>query len=338
MFSALVRMSERLHCGGMDPLGDILEGVRAKTAAFCQAVLDPPWALRICDEAALGLAAPLHGHAWVVPDDGEPTLVEAGDVAIVQGPAPYTVADRPGTRPTVFVHPGNRLITADGVDITAETKLAATTSTIGFGAEPGTGSTILASGVYDVSSFVSGRLLATLPTVVHVPHDQIQSPIMDLLHTEVGRDEPGQQVVLDRLLDLALIATLRAWFARPAGDPPGWYRAHGDPCVGRALRILHEDPAKPWTVADLAAASGVSRAAFARRFADLVGQPPMTYLTHWRLDLAAESLRNTQATLAAIARQVGYANAFALTVAFKRVQGTTPQQFRAGLTGTRPAA
>ena len=130
--------------------------------------------------------------------------------------------------------------------------------------------------------------------------------------------------------DLALIATLRAWFARPEADAPGWYLAHGDPLVGHALRMIHDDPAWPWTVASLAAIAGASRAAFARRFTALVGQPPMTYVAHWRLDRAADLLRDTDATVEAIARQVGYANAFALTVAFKRVRGNTPRQHRNG--------
>ncbi|MFC4070094.1 AraC family transcriptional regulator [Actinoplanes subglobosus] len=314
----------------MDPLGDLLDGVRARTAAFCQAVLDPPWGLRIEDRAPLALATPLHGHAWVVPDDGPPVLVRSGGVAIVQGPEPYTVADTPVTRPQVSVRPGNRLLDLDGVDITAETLRRTNTSRLWRrNAEPGpSASTLLASGTYQVSSFVSGRLLATLPRIVHMPREQIHSPILDLLTAEVARDEPGQQVVLDRLLDLALIATLRAWFARPAADPPGWYRAHGDPLIGPALRMLHDDPARPWTVAALATATGASRAAFARRFTELVGQPPMTYLSHWRLDLAAESLRTGSATVGAIARQVGYANAFALTVAFKRVRGVSPTDFR----------
>jgi AraC-like DNA-binding protein len=321
----------------MDPLGDLLDGVRARTAAFCRAVLEPPWALRIVDRAPLALATPLRGHAWIVPDHGEPTLLDTGDVAIVQGPEPYTVADHRDTGPSVYVHPDNRLMTVHGVDITAEVKLNAHVSTLGSRADGGDShdAAILASGTYQVSSFVSGRLLASLPTVIRVPREHVQSPIMDLLSTEVDRDEPGQQVVLDRLLDLALIAALRAWFARPKADPPGWYRAHGDPVVGRALRVIHEEPARPWTVATVAASAGVSRAALARRFTELVGQPPMTYVTHWRLDLAAEALRNTDATLASIARGVGYANAFALTVAFKRVRGTTPHQYRHG---SRPDA
>ncbi|MFC7550439.1 AraC family transcriptional regulator [Plantactinospora sp. GCM10030261] len=314
----------------MDPLGDLLDGVRARTAAFCRAVLEPPWALRIADEAPLALATALRGHAWIVPDGGTPTLLNPGDVAIVQGPDPYTVADHPGTSATLTVRPGNQLITNDGTDVTAEARLTSDTSTLGPRHDNGRpdSSTVLASGTYQVSGDVSGRLLAALPTIVRVPREDVRSPITALLAEEIAKDEPGQQVVLDRLLDLALIAALRAWFARPGANPPGWYRAHGDPLVGPALRLIHEDPARSWTVAALAAATGTSRAAFARRFTTLVGQPPMAYLTRWRIDLAADALRATDATVATVARQVGYANAFALTVAFKRVRGVTPRQHR----------
>lgn len=314
----------------MDPLGDLLDGVRARTAAFCQTALEPPWALRIADRAPLALASALRGHAWIVPDHDEPTLIRTGDVAIVQGPEPYTVADHPDTRPSHVVNPDNRVTTIDGLDVTAEIQFSANASALNSRAGGAENSAVVASGTYQISSQVTGRLLAALPKVIRVPHEDVRSPIMDMLAVEVGRDEPGQQVVLDRLLDLALVATLRAWFARPAADPPGWYRAHGDPLVGPALRLIHDDPARPWTVATLAATTGSSRAAFARRFTALVGQPPMAYLTHWRLDLAAEALSNTDATVASVARLVGYANAFAFTVAFKRVRGITPHQHRNG--------
>lgn len=138
------------------------------------------------------------------------------------------------------------------------------------------------------------------------------------------RDEPGQGVVLDRLLDLLVIAALRAWFSRPEAEAeaPAWYRALADPVVGRVLRLVQEDPAHAWTVASLAAKAGVSRAALARRFTDLVGEPPMSYLTGWRLALAADRLRDTDDTLEAIARQVGYGSAF------KRVYGVSPHEHR----------
>ncbi|XUL91980.1 helix-turn-helix transcriptional regulator [Streptomyces galilaeus] len=153
-------------------------------------------------------------------------------------------------------------------------------------------------------------------------------PAHPLLMEEMVRDEPAQEVVLDRLLDLLVIAALRAWFSRPEAEAPAWYRALADPVVGRALRLLQDAPAHPWTVASLAAKAAVSRAALARRFTDLVGEPPMSYLTVWRLALAADRLRDTDDTIAAIARDVGYGSAFALSSAFKRVYGVSPQEHR----------
>ena len=136
--------------------------------------------------------------------------------------------------------------------------------------------------------------------------------------------------MLDRLLDLLLIAVLRAWFARPeAPRRRRWYRAHGDPIVGRALRMLHHNPAQPWTVARLADEVGVSRATFARRFHELVGEPPMSFLTGWRIALAADLLREPGATIGSVAHEVGYGSPFALSTAFKRVRGVSPQQHRA---------
>lgn len=111
------------------------------------------------------------------------------------------------------------------------------------------------------------------------------------------------------------------------------FRADTDPVVGPALRLIHDDPARPWTVADLAAEVGVSRAAFARRFLDRVGEPPMTYLTGWRLTMAADLLLEPGATIGAVAHQVGYSTAFALSAAFKRVRGISPRQHRLDATG-----
>jgi AraC-like DNA-binding protein len=158
--------------------------------------------------------------------------------------------------------------------------------------------------------------------------DELDSPLVSLLAGEVVKEEPGQQAVLDRLLDLLLVTALRVWFARPDAQPPPWYRAHGDPVIGRALRLAQNDPARPWTVARLAAAVGVSRAAFARRFHDLVGEPPMTFLANWRMALAADLLREPGAVVGAVARQVGYSSPFTFSTAFKRTYGVAPRAYR----------
>jgi AraC-like DNA-binding protein len=154
-------------------------------------------------------------------------------------------------------------------------------------------------------------------------------PLIPLLAAEIVKDEPGQEAVLDRLLDLLLIAVLRAWFGRPDAHAPGWYRGYSDPVVGEALRQIDHAPERLWTVQSLAGAAGVSRATLARRFTELVGEPPMAFLTGWRIALAADLLREPQATLESVARRVGYASPYALSLAFKRVRGLSPREYRA---------
>lgn len=154
--------------------------------------------------------------------------------------------------------------------------------------------------------------------------------ILDVLAAEMQVEAPGQRALLDRLLDVLLIATLRGWFAGRADAAPGWFRAQSDPAVGEALALLHQEVSRPWTVAELAERVGLSRAALGRRFTALLGEPPMGYLAAWRLALAADLLCSSEATIAAIARQVGYGTPFSLSAAFKRAYGQSPQQYRAG--------
>ncbi len=307
----------------MDALADLLDGAHARGGLFNLTLLDPPWSLRIADGAPLALLTVLRGHAWVVPDGRPPVLVSTGDVAIMCGTDPYTVADDPVTAPQFVIHSDGYYTDVDGVDVSDEVKLGLRTCGHSMDA-----STVLVSGTYQVGGDVGGRLLSALPPVLVVPAQDARGPVMDMVMAEVTKDDPGQQVVLDRLLDLALITTLRAWFARPEAEAPGWYRAQSDPIVGSALRLLHDTPAYRWTVAALAAKAGASRAALARRFGELVGEPPMSYLANWRIALAADLLRDTDATVEAIARQVGYANSFALSVAFKRLRGVSPSRHR----------
>ena len=310
----------------MDALAGLLDGPRARGAFLLRSLLSPPWSLRIQDQAPLTVAATVRGGSWVVPDGGDPVELRPGDVAVIRGPEPYTVADDPATPPQVVIHPGQHCTTVDGRDLSQAMDLGVRT----WGNSPH-GSSVMLTGTYNLRGEVSRRLLGALPALpamVVIRGQDWESPLVPLLADEIVKDEPGQEVVLDRLLDLLLIAVLRAWFSRPDAGAPGWYRAQSDPVVGRALRMLHNNPAHPWTVSSLAAATGVSRAALARRFSELVGEPPMTFLTEWRLALAADLLREPDATVGSVARQVGYGSPFALSAAFKRVYGVSPQQHR----------
>ncbi|GII82619.1 AraC family transcriptional regulator [Sphaerisporangium siamense] len=308
----------------MDALARLLDGPRARGAFFLRSIFTPPWSLRVRDGAPLTLVAMVRGEAWLVPETGDPVLLRPGDTAVVRGPEPYTMADDPDTPPKIVIHPGQRCATPDGRPLDGVMDLGVRT----WGDSPD-GPVMMLTCTYQMRGEISGRLLAALPVLVVLAGDAWDSPLIPLLAGEMVKDEPGQEAVLDRLLDLLLIAVLRAWFARADGGAPAWYRAYGDPVVGTALRLVHNAPEHPWTVAELASRSGVSRAALARRFAELVGEPPMAYLTGWRLDLAADLLRETDATIEAVARQVGYGSAFALSAAFKRVRGVSPRDHRA---------
>ena len=307
----------------MDSIAGLLDGPRARGAFVLRSVMDPPWSLRIQDEAPLTLVAVVRGEAWIVPEDGDPIRLRAGDVAITRGPAPYTVADDPATPVQAIIQPGQRCTAPNGRDLLEMTELGVRT----WG-NSRDGSTVMLTGTYDTHSDVSQRLLRALPTLLVVAHESWENPLIVYLADEIVKDDPGQEAVLDRLLDLLLIAALRAWFARADSEAPGWYRAHSDPVVGPALRLLHNSPSQPWTVASLAAAVGVSRAALARRFNELVGEPPMTFLTNWRLSLAADLLSEPGATIGSVAHEVGYGSSFALSTAFKRLRGESPQQYR----------
>jgi AraC-like DNA-binding protein len=312
----------------VDVFGGLLDGPRARGAFALRVIMDPPWSVRIEDRAPLSLVSVVRGHAWVIPDDDDaPVRLGAGSVAVMRGPDPYSFADDPATPVQVVIHPGQHCTTPDGRELTRAMDLGVRS----WGNSPA-GSTSMLVGTYERDSEIGRQLLSVLPRLVVMPADAWDSPLVPMLGQEIVRDEPGQEAVLDRLLDLLLVAVLRAWFSRHQAEAPGWYRAQGDPVVARALRMLQNDPAQPWTVATLARETGVSRAALARRFAELVGEPPMTFLTAWRLALAADLLREPGSTIGAVAQQVGYGSPFALSTAFKRVRGVSPKEHRATVT------
>jgi AraC-like DNA-binding protein len=313
----------------VDVLANLMNEVRSSGSLFGRTLVESPWAVRFADGAQLTLVAMLRGSGWLVPDDGVPVRLAARDVALVVGGAPFSVTDDPAldTPPYYIVNGPNHCTTAGGQEIGSEVMLG--TRTCG---ENRDSPNVLLTATYQVRGSISERLLNGLPTVVAVPCNDEPCPILDVTTAEIERDDPGQQAILDRLLDVLLLGTLREWFARPEATPPRWYRAWSDPVVGPALRAIHDSPAEPWTVASLAVEASISRATFARRFTELLDEPPMAYVTNWRLSLAADLLQRTDSTVESIARQVGYSSAYALSGAFKRYFGTRPSDHRALIT------
>lgn len=306
----------------VDVLTDLLHRARAQNALVRRLIQRPPWGMTYADAPPLTVAATLGGHASIRLGDSAPTRLTAGDIALITDPGGYTISDAPATTPQFVIRDGHKYLPT-GAPVDPRPMSAPRT----YGADL-SGATIMLRGAYELHGDVASRLLGLLPPLAVVPAGPRTRAALDLLSAEAASDEPGQDAVLARLLDLVFVIALRAWCTRPEAATPAWYRALTEPAIGEALRLMHEDPAHRWTVAALAAKVGLSRAAFAQRFSALVGRPPLGYLSDWRMTLAADLLRDTRQTVATVARQVGYEDPFAFSVAFKRARGRTPSAWR----------
>src|SRR6478609_7489680 len=186
----------------MDALAGLLDGPRAQGAFLLKVVLGPPWSLRIADEAPLAVFTVLDGAAWLVhPALAGPVELAVGATVVVSGPEHYVVADRPDHAPTLFIGPGGDCRDATGTHLVDAMSLGVRT----WGNDPA-GSTTLLTGTYAMDGEVGARLLRALPPALVLHRAEWESPVATLLAAEIGREEPGQEAVLDRLLDLLLIS------------------------------------------------------------------------------------------------------------------------------------
>ena len=307
----------------MDALSGILDGTRAHRAFLLRTSWTGPWSLRVMTEEVLTALAAARGEFWVIHEGREPVRVGPGDFAITRGPDHYIVADHPDTEPTIEIHPGQVCRSLTGEPLADAMSLG-----VRSWGNHNDGETVMMVGAYNSFGEIGERLIRALPPVVRLSEHDWDSALVPIFCEEVVKDNPGQEAVLDRMLDLLVVTALRAWFDRPEAHPPDWYRAQSDPIVGTAIRLMQNNPAEPWTVASVAAEAGISRAALARRFTELVGEPPMSFLTSWRIELAADLLGRRDATVGAVAQQVGYSSPYALSTAFKRVRGISPSEHR----------
>lgn len=298
----------------MDPLADLLGRARATGSLFAETTLHGRGGLALgAEPAPLALHVIRTGPLWLRAE-GQTTRLGPGDVVLVRG--------------------GTQVAFCAGPD---EPAIALSRLLAGRAPEPGVnrldipgsgGPSVLLCGAYALEGSICDRLLDVLPAVAHVRASAGPlTRVVEVLYDELDAVVPGQQTALDRILDLLLVHVLRAHFASGAAVP-AWYAALEDPAVGQALRAMHGDPAAAWTVQQLAETVDLSRAAFARRFTTAVGEPPLAYLTGWRIALAKEALHRDGSTLAAVAREVGYASEFALSAAFRRTVGEPPGRWR----------
>jgi len=173
-------------------------------------------------------------------------------------------------------------------------------------------------------------LIATLPRLLHLKaHGQdLTTQVIHRAAAESGDKRPGGEAMLERMSEMMFVDAVRRYVDTLPEDSRGWLAGMRDRFVGRALALMHDEPARDWTVDELGRRVGLSRSALHERFAEMIGQPPMQYLANWRMQVGAGLLRNTNATVAAVAQEVGYESEAAFAKAFKRLVGHPPAAWR----------
>lgn len=308
----------------VDVMGEILEAVHLRTAIFGNVDLGAPWRLQVPTRAYLTFYVVARGSAWLqVPRGQEGPKHPPVEIALSTGDAvilPHGSAHdlRDGDRSDV------RAISFD-YDACPRQPHAAK-------AGGGGPVTSLLIGHFTLGTSPRNALLASLPPAIHLPANAVSaSPqlagLVPLILSESASPGAGGSIVLARLADLLFVHALRYWISTRGQSACG-LRAVSDPSIGAALRLMHARPAEPWTVEKLASEVAMSRSAFAARFSELVGEPPLQYLARWRMTIAARRLREDDAVIANVAESVGYANPVAFSKAFARVQGVGPGAFR----------
>jgi AraC-like DNA-binding protein len=295
----------------MDPLADVLDLSRVRGALLAGVTARAPWGMALPQTSGAAFHAVTSGAAWLRSDGAAPRRLVAGDLLLLPTGRPHRLSSTPDAPCRPFDRAlKEQLITAEG-DLILD--------------GPGVATTFVCAS-YDYDHDFARSLLSLLPPVIHVPAGERVTAIVSLLAAERGARDAGARAAVSRLIDLLLIHAVRAWSAR--APEPSWLRALHDPLVARVLALLHERPQDPWTIEGLAAEVHLSRAALARRFTDSVGEPPLTYLTRWRMALAARRLKDTSEPVEAIARGVGYTSEYAFNRAFSRHRGQPPGRYR----------
>lgn len=302
------------------PLGELLDrfGVRDAVQKNCE--LQRPWRLKFSRGTGAHIYAVLQGDARITVEDGSGITLNAGQIALLPSGLAYTIEGGDG-------HLDD--LPSAGIDALGGRTIHALTSQIG----PATAMATLSI------AFTQADLLPMpdlMPSLIPLHTDGPTSYLMDLAAMEGYR--AGAPAMIARISELILARHVRAWAERGEDGRVGWLAAYSDPHIGKALIGLHKHPERSWTIAALARLAGLSRATFAQRFHEILGMPPIRYLTQWRMSLARHMLREHHLTIAQISARLGYESEFAFSRAFKRITGHAPSEYRSSIGQPAPSA
>jgi AraC-like DNA-binding protein len=303
-----------------DALMDVLDMLKPRGRVYCCSEMSAPWAMSLPEDGYARFHVIERGGAWLRMDGvKQVTPLASGDLVIVPHGNGHVLADSPKTKPVPII----RLVKGI-VDSPVLLRHG--------GSGP---KTMMTCGSFQIVNSDYNPLLAVLPPLIHIHSargqlDEWLEPTLKMLAYEARRQRPGSETLVARLIDIILVQAVRVWFEEQPHDRGGWLGALRDPQIGAAIGLIHREPQRGWSVSALAREVAMSRSIFAAKFSSLVGEPPLTYLTRWRLWQASRLLAEGSLSVGEVALRVGYESEAAFSKAFKRHFGQSPLAYRRG--------
>ena len=297
----------------MDPLSDMLSLLKVRNLMSGGFDAGSDWSLYFDQHDGIEFCAVVSGECWLMVDGvPEPVHVTTGDCFLLPRGRAYRMASDMSLTP-LDAHAF--LSTAQNGRINKHN---------------GGGQFLSACGHFSVAGDHADILLGVLPPIVHIykePDKAMLRWCVDRMIQELREPQPGNSLVIEHLAHMVLVQALRLHMAEGPKGGLGWLYALGDKDVGVAIKHMHEDPSRRWTVQSLAESAAMSRTAFTLKFKQMVGSAPMEYLTHWRMLLAADKLTYSRDSISTISAALGYESESAFSTAFKRVMGCSPREY-----------
>ena len=301
----------------MDVLANVLAVGRIANTVLGYSELLPPWGLEVGTRTKAAAHLLQRGCCWLkLAGSSKAIQLGPGDVVLVGRGTQHALLDE-----------------EDSAALPYREGLERMRSRLARERKAGAARAAMLCAEYEFPQDSVHPFFACLPRLIHIRADvaQANAPLQALvgvLLLESQQLRSGADIVIPRLVDILLTYILRAWLDAGGADPNSWFAALRDPQIGQALEKVHSAPARHWTVQELAHGAAQSRATFARRFTRFVGEPPLSYLGRWRMNLAAKSLRDTDQALERIALRIGYESAVSFGKAFKKFSGKSPRSYR----------
>ena len=310
----------------VDPLGEALHSLHMSGPFYSRSELTAPWGIELPPMPDCPMFHVVtKGRCWIEFPNGDREELESGDFALIPHGQGHAIADSLQTEAI-------NIFELERESVSPRYEL------LNYGG--GGDATHLVCGAVSVEDPAAQRVVSLLPKLIlmqtHTPENDWLLDTIRLMASEAERLKPGGDTIITRVSDILVVQAIRHWLASSPLAKTGWLGALHDEQIGKAIAKIHRHPTEPWSVDHLAGKIGMSRSAFAKRFMDLVGEPPMQYVRKWRFQVATGWLRDTDLPLAEIGERLNYESEASFNRAFKQFTGQTPGAIRRGAQSRTP--